>query len=419
MKKSTYVLICLMTINLNFSFAQLSLTVFHDSLSSRSNALAPLADELRDIEYHNDFAYFSSYLGTLQRTSLTDPNSVIETLHDGVFNRLSGISISGNDLFILETSDAISPESIGTPNSGKLYKIDLSTDSFTLTELRDSLNFPSEIEIVDNIAYIVENNRDAEGYLINALISMTDIGTMDAPITTIFEGVGPAEISDIEFYSDFIFFNQSNSETFEKRIAKIDLLDSYTVHNQYVHDGSDFNFLKGVIRDGIYYLANTNSFTEPRSIYSLDLSDTLATPTLTVAPPVYPGEPDIIYLGEVFVGPLDNLFTFAILLFSDFSDPEDPTLEAQTVLYKINENFLSVLAKDKGDKGNIFYPNPAKDHITIQNLDSKTNYTIFSITGKICQSGQISSGEKIYLENLEKGQYILRTENSAQSFIKQ
>jgi len=57
-------------------------------------------------------------------------------------------------------------------------------------------------------------------------------------------------------------------------------------------------------------------------------------------------------------------------------------------------------------------PNPAKDFIVVQNKENKNfEFRIFDYTGKLIKSGNTKSNEKINLENLQKGNYIIQTKS--------
>jgi len=63
------------------------------------------------------------------------------------------------------------------------------------------------------------------------------------------------------------------------------------------------------------------------------------------------------------------------------------------------------------------YPNPVKDVMTLVGLKGEAvSYAVYSVDGKLIKSGQ-TSGE-IQLEDLIKGNYILKIENEALPFVK-
>lgn len=62
----------------------------------------------------------------------------------------------------------------------------------------------------------------------------------------------------------------------------------------------------------------------------------------------------------------------------------------------------------------IFYPNPAKDYFIIQNSQKKNvgiEYQILDLSGKLILTGKTKYNEKINVQNLEKGNYILQIQS--------
>ena len=63
------------------------------------------------------------------------------------------------------------------------------------------------------------------------------------------------------------------------------------------------------------------------------------------------------------------------------------------------------------------YPNPVSSEITLAGLTRSTNYEIHTITGQLVQSGKTS--QKINVENLQTGLYVLKLENVSVKFVKE
>jgi len=57
-----------------------------------------------------------------------------------------------------------------------------------------------------------------------------------------------------------------------------------------------------------------------------------------------------------------------------------------------------------------FYPNPAKEFLTINGLSEITSYSITDINGKLIQNGTTS--DKINIKNITKGFYLLSIGNN-------
>ena len=66
------------------------------------------------------------------------------------------------------------------------------------------------------------------------------------------------------------------------------------------------------------------------------------------------------------------------------------------------------------DKNTIIYPNPTSSYLTITNNDASqtsVKYAIVDLTGRIVISGTTAFNEKINIENLSSGNYIIQLNN--------
>lgn len=64
------------------------------------------------------------------------------------------------------------------------------------------------------------------------------------------------------------------------------------------------------------------------------------------------------------------------------------------------------------------YPNPAKDFLTIENIDRNLNLKIYDVSGKLIYE-TLTSGKSVRVDisHFQKGQYILMIENSRPEFF--
>lgn len=79
----------------------------------------------------------------------------------------------------------------------------------------------------------------------------------------------------------------------------------------------------------------------------------------------------------------------------------------------INQN-LSVNEATIFEKNVVLYPNPASNYVTIEHkisTDSKLEYNIIDIAGRIVGRGTSSFNENISIENLKAGNYIIKIKN--------
>ena len=76
-------------------------------------------------------------------------------------------------------------------------------------------------------------------------------------------------------------------------------------------------------------------------------------------------------------------------------------------------NFNSLSTEDVSKTNNIkIYPNPALNTVQILGLEKAYSYGIYNTLGQHIKNGKISNQEKIKLETLNKGFYVLRVDHS-------
>lgn len=72
------------------------------------------------------------------------------------------------------------------------------------------------------------------------------------------------------------------------------------------------------------------------------------------------------------------------------------------------------------DKSILVYPTLAKDFMAVSGLSQRVSYTIFSVLGLKAGNGSVSDNERINVQNLANGVYILQLEGGhTTKFIKQ
>lgn len=82
---------------------------------------------------------------------------------------------------------------------------------------------------------------------------------------------------------------------------------------------------------------------------------------------------------------------------------------------------ISTLSIDSFEKNmNIkLFPNPSNDYISISNLNQEENYEIYNIIGQKVRRGIVLENEKIDIQSLTNGIYILKLQNkNSIKFIK-
>jgi hypothetical protein len=59
----------------------------------------------------------------------------------------------------------------------------------------------------------------------------------------------------------------------------------------------------------------------------------------------------------------------------------------------------------------MLYPNPATDHISISNIESSLNYTIYNTIGSQISTGSINNDGQIDVAHYNSGIYIIQFDN--------
>lgn len=89
----------------------------------------------------------------------------------------------------------------------------------------------------------------------------------------------------------------------------------------------------------------------------------------------------------------------------------DSTTKMDMYLFRLTTGTL-LSTKDLPNSKFISYPNPAEHFITIRNSQNESFvYQIFDLSGKLIKTGKSKTNEKIDIQNLKKGNYILQLES--------
>jgi len=87
--------------------------------------------------------------------------------------------------------------------------------------------------------------------------------------------------------------------------------------------------------------------------------------------------------------------------------------------YTIDFSTLSVENPNINNKHITIHPNPSSDFITVSNLNKEENFVIYNTLGAIIKKGRIANKEKLNIQNLNNGIYLLKLENGTTfKFIK-
>lgn len=65
------------------------------------------------------------------------------------------------------------------------------------------------------------------------------------------------------------------------------------------------------------------------------------------------------------------------------------------------------------------FPNPTKSEIEVSGIENNSKYEIYSADGKLIQNGVVNKNEKLNVQKLEKGAYLIKLPNQTLKFIKE
>jgi len=89
-------------------------------------------------------------------------------------------------------------------------------------------------------------------------------------------------------------------------------------------------------------------------------------------------------------------------------DDDSGDFETELVTRFLKRNSGIGLDEEKAKENISIYPNPAKDHISINGITQNTDYTIINIIGEKIKSGMITQAELIDVKDLLPGVYIIQ-----------
>ncbi|WP_282030832.1 T9SS type A sorting domain-containing protein [Winogradskyella eximia] len=306
------------------------------------------------------------------KVSKIDLSTTIPTLSEIAtgFTNPDGLAFYGTDLYVAEV------------NSRKISKIDLTTNPVTVTDIiinLGPLSHPRGLVIKGDDLYVALYDYGSNTHRI---IKINLIGT---PVITDFvTGLDGGPLSLIINGTNMYF-----SIPDEGKIQKIDLNAAIPAAIDVV---TGLSYPRGLaIKDSDLYIADSDD----NKISKIDLNATI------------PVAIDVV-TGLSF--PSEILFIENELYISEFTGNK---------ISKVNINTLSVDAVAIIDTVKI-YPNPSSGFLQISGLQKEEKYKIYSTLGTKISEGIISNNQKIDIQNLTSGVYLLKFENgSVSNFIKE
>jgi hypothetical protein len=315
----------------------------------------------------------------LSGTPNVTPTDVITGL-----DRPFGLSLNGSMLYIVDAG-----EGSGSTIPGRIlmYDIDSGTGNPTeLYELPFDSRSPRGILFNDDNLYFSDINTN-KIYVTNLLTTVNFQEFSDLSN----DGAGPVgmEIDGTTMYvagrDSNIIYKISDIDTFSgSPLIPSGFIDFTSILGQW--EGPEFLSLNG----SILYISGRDA----NQVGSADLSQANPNTSLTnitsaTSPgqvrPYNNGTSDNLYIAE------DNYVSFFDLGTLSVSD---------------NNAF------PKQIKLNVF-PNPTSSEISIMGLTSRQNYSIYNLLGKLIKKGAVSNGEKITVNELSNGVYLLKLDDNS------
>ena len=294
--------------------------------------------------------------GKISKINITDSSPIITDVITGL-NTPRQILLNGNELYIAET------------DAGRISKINITDSSPIITEVITGLNDPQGILLNGNDLYIAElgSGKVSKIDISNSSPISTDVVTgLDQPICLLLNG------NDLYI-----------TEAGGGKISKINITDNSPIVIDVVTGLNNPNQME-LIGNEIYiaeYLSNKIS--KINITESSPIATTVETELNSPTGLAFDNNNTILYISEIDGNKISK-FDFSLLSTSDILNLR---------------NKISV------------YPNPSKYFIKIVGLNKNENYIIYNSLGVEITNGSVFNNQKININNLSNGLYVLKFEN--------
>jgi hypothetical protein len=376
------------------SYAQVSATLQHNNLANGAQY-----DGEADMAFYNNEMYFSiPSAGKIVKVSLATTNSLAVDVVTGLTNP-TGLSFVGNELYFLQLANGVL-----APSTGKLSKINATLAAPPVTDLFTGLMYPVEIETNGTNVYLTEAYLDGLGDLDHMEITLINLS--GTPTKTVLHN-NFYSLDDFEYKDNFLYLIEWPGGTLSTKIHKLNVTTGTpTTPTLYYTDTANDAPYNGIIKGNYLYLNNDGL---PGKITRLDL--TLPTPTPELVVNGFTFGPNNAYVSEMDFDTGNNIYAFG-----DYFDGTNITY----LLYKADLSTLGINDNSLEENQITISPNPTTEYLEISNLDTNTNYSIYSVDGKLALSGKTISGEKINISKLNTGIYFLNIKDgNTFKFIKE
>ena len=263
--------------------------------------------------------------------------------------------------------------------------------------------YPLEIETNGTNVYVSEAYLDGMGDLDHMEISFINLS--GAPTKTVLH-TNFYSIDDFELKDNFLYIIEWPGGVLSTKIHKLDITTGLPIApTLFYTDAANDAPYNGSIKGNYLYLNHDGI---PCKITRLDLTSPTPSPELVVNG--FSFGANNAYVSEMDFDTGNNIYAFG-----DYFDGTNITY----LLYKADLSTLGIEHNSLTTKQIKIYPNPTTDYLEISNLETNTNYSVYSVDGKLALTGKIISGERVNISKLNAGSYFLSLEDgNTYKFIK-
>ncbi|MEC3906035.1 T9SS type A sorting domain-containing protein [Tamlana sp. 2201CG12-4] len=309
-----------------------------------------------------DMLYFTGADDTkIFKFDITETNPVVTTVVTAVSSNTI-LGLAHKDSFLFFSQKDVTDIASG---GGNISKIDITVSVPTITNEINTFFYPADLIIHGDNLYMEfpEQNK----------VSWVDLTTTHSAFVTIHELGAGVSVGGFAFKGNELYIADPEAD----KIVKIDVTAVDPGFVDVLNTG--LSNPKGVaFKDDELYIADTDN----DRIIKIDVTD--ATPEKT----------------DVLIGlskPQSILFKGDDLYF------------IQKETNRVSKfNITNTLTKKDVKYKTICYPNPTSNNIKIIGLKKTEPYKIYDLLGHILQMGIVKKDDKINLQNLTKGLYLLK-----------
>ena len=327
---------------------------------------------------------------------------VEDFITEGVYAPFNILAV-GNDLYIAEYFQ------------GKINKVNLNQQNPTITNIISGLEYPTSLALRGDYLYV--------GELLRNKVSKFDVRITNPTLIDVVDVTSPRSMS---FFGNELFIWNG----LQGVLHKTDVSDTTpTISNVNIDIPLPFANEKSIVVNGNYLYISSSAYDR---IYVTDLSSTNLELTsaglIDFSSSITFDANGNLYCSVYNWISAENVDNLSILnsennfeeIASQLNEPQHITI-SDNIIYiyereptKISKldlsSVLSINEFDLSDEIKIF-PNPSSNFINISGLTKLENYIIYDILGNEIINGTIGNNQKINIQNLSNGFYLLKVNN--------